>query len=113
MATDPKARKPRDTLKDLLDIGQELLINQVTRRDSRGERKVKLQQEAADLHCRLDGCLKELGVSLEASDSWQRQLKQARDGAYTRGLMLGLGLGAAGVSGLGIAWWLLFFVLDL
>ena len=113
MATDPKARKPRDTLKDLLEIGQELLINQVRLRDSRGERKVKLQQEAAALHPRLDGCLRELGVSLQPSDSWQRQLRQARDGAHTRGLMLGFGLGAAAASGLGIAWWLLFFVLDL
>ena len=113
MATDPKARKPRDTLKDLLEIGQELMINQVRLKDSRGEQKAKLQQEAATLHRRLDGCLRELGVSLQPSDSWQRQLRQARDGAHTRGLMLGFGLGAAAASGLGIAWWLLFFVLDL
>ena len=114
MATDPKARKPHDTVKDLVEIGLELIINQVKLRDSRGERKVKLQlEQAALLYCRLDGCLRELGVSLQPSDSWQRQLRQARDGAHTRGLMLGFGLGAAAASGLGIAWWLLFCVLDL
>ena len=113
MATDPKARKPRDTVKDLLEISQELLINQVKLRDSRGERKVKLQQEAAALHPRLDGCLRELGVSLQPFDSWQWQLRQARDGAHIRGLMLGFGLGAAAAAGGAIAWWLLFFVLDL
>ena len=98
MATKPKATKPRDVLKELLDIGQELLINQVRLRDSRGEAQVKLTQEAADLHCRLDACLKELGVSLEGSDNWQRQLKQTHDNAHTRGLMLGLVLGAAAAA---------------
>ena len=96
MPTNPQPRKPRDTLKDLLEIGQELMINQVKLRDSRGEAQVKLQQEAAALHRRLDGCLRKLGVSLEASASWQRRLKQTRDGAHTRGLMLGLVLGVTG-----------------
>ena len=112
MGTNLNARKPRDTLKDLLEIGQELMLNQVKLRDSRGEGQVKLQKEAAALHRRLDGCLRELGVSLEASESWQRQLKQTRDGAHTRGLMLGLALGAAAGAGLGIAWWWLFVSLQ-
>ena len=114
MATDPKARKPRDTLKDLLAIAQDLMRNRVKLRDSRGEKNVfncrKLQQEAATLHRRLDGCLGELGVSLEAFDSWQWQLRQARDRAYTRGLMLGLGFGVTGgwaLLALLIVFWML------
>lgn len=107
-----KARKPRDTLKDLLEIGQELMINQVRLKSSRGEQKVKLQQEAVILHRRLDGCLREIGVSMEASDAWQHQLKQTRDDAHTRGLMLGLVLGAAAGVVLGIAWYLLFVSLQ-
>ena len=107
-----KARKPRDTLKDLLEIGQELMINQVRLKSSRGEQKAKLQQEAATLHRRLDGCLREIGVPLESSDAWQRQLKQTRDAAHTRGLMLGLVLGAAAGVVLGIVWYLLFVSLQ-
>ena len=112
MAMDGRARKPRDILKDLLDIGQELLINQVRLKDSRGELKAKLHQEADTLHRRLDICLREIGVSLEASGAWQHQLKQARDDAHTRGLMLGLVLGAATGAGLGVAGYLLFVSLQ-
>lgn len=109
---DSKASKPRDTLKNLLEIGQELMINQVRFKDSRGEQKVKLQREADILRRRLDGCLREIGVSLEASDAWQHQLKQAREDARAKGLMFGLVLGAATGAGLGIAWYLLFVSLQ-
>ncbi|MCY3759016.1 MAG: hypothetical protein OXG96_14950 [Acidobacteria bacterium] len=112
MEATAKARKPRDTLKDLLEIGQELMINQVRLKDSRGEQKVKLQQEAATLHRRLDGCLREIGVSLDASSAWQHQLKRTRDDARTKGLMLGLVLGGAAGAGLGIACYLLFVSLQ-
>ena len=107
-----KARKPRDALKDLLEIGQELMINQVRLKDSRGEQKTTLEQEAATLHRRLDGCLREIGVSMETSEAWQQQLKQTRDDARTRGLMLGFVLGAGAGAGLGIAWYLLFVSLQ-
>ena len=112
METASKGRKPGETLKNLLEIGQELMINQVRHKDSRGEQKVKLQREAATLRRRLDGCLREIGVSLEASDARQHQLKQTRDDAHTRGLMLGLVLGAALGAGLGIAGYLLFVSLQ-
>lgn len=111
MGTDGRARKPHDTLKDLLEIGQELMINQVRLKDSRGQQKAKLQQEAATLHRRLDGCLREIGVSMEASEAWQQQLKQTRDGAYSRGLMSGFALGVPVGGGLGIAWYV--FVVSL
>ena len=107
-----RGRNARDTLKDLLEIGQELMINQVRLKDSRGEQKTKLEQEADTLHRRLDGCLGKIGVSLEASGTWQHQLKQVRDDARSRGLMLGLVLGAAAGAGLGIAWYLLFVSLQ-
>lgn len=112
LKTDGRARKPRDTLKNLLEIGQELMINQVRLKDSRGEQKAKLQQEAATLHRQLDACLGEIGVSWEASAAWQRQLKQSRDRAHTRGLMLGLVLGMAAGASVGIAWYFLFVSLQ-
>ena len=112
MAATSKARKPRDTLKDLLEIGQELMINQVRFKDSRGQQKAKLQEEADTLYRRLDGCLREIGVSMEGSAAWQHQLKQTREDAHAKGLMLGLVLGAAAGAGLGIAWYLLFVSLQ-
>ena len=107
-----KGRKPRDTLKDLLEIGQELMINQVRLKSSRGEQKARLQQEAVILHRRLDSCLREIGVTWEASAAWRQRLKQTRDDAHTRGLMLGLALGAGLGAGLGIAGYLLFVSLQ-
>jgi len=44
MEATSKARKTRDTLKNLLEIGQELMINQVRLKDSRGDKKAKLNR---------------------------------------------------------------------